>query len=136
VIAVAICVAAGISLGVNAYRIASTLLTAATGLAIVASLRVRWWNALLVGPTMQFLGRISYSLYLLHLCVGWRTVVVIREWMGESYSTFHAYAAFAIGMAVSIAAASVMYILIERPSITLARRIRLPQRSAAVPAPG
>lgn len=135
-VAVATCVVAGVSLGVNAYRITSTLLTAATGLAIVASLRARWWNALLVGPTMQFLGRISYSLYLLHLCVGWRTVVVVRELIGESYSTIHAYAAFAIGMAASIAAASVMYMLIERPSITLARRIRLPQRNSPVAASG
>ena len=135
VAAVAMCVAAGVVLGVNAYRVTSTLLTAATGLAIVASLHARWWNALLVGPTMQFLGRISYSLYLLHLVVGWRTVVVVREWIGASYSTIHAYAAFAIGMGVSIAAASVMYVLIERPSIALARRIRLPQRSAAVAAP-
>ena len=128
--AVTLCVVGGIALGANTYRITSTLLTAATGLAILASLRVRWWNALLIGPTMQFLGRISYSLYLLHLCVGWRAVVVVRELFGASYSTLHAYAAFAIGMAVSIAAASVMYILIERPSIALARRIRLPQREA------
>jgi peptidoglycan/LPS O-acetylase OafA/YrhL len=108
------------------------LLTAGTGLAILASLRVGWWNALLTGPKMQFLGRISYSLYLLHLCVGWRTVVLIRELLGTSYSTVYAYAAFAIGMAVSIAAASVMYMLIERPSIALARKIRLPQRGAPV----
>lgn len=133
VAAVAACVVGGIVLGANAYRITSTLLTAATGLAILASLRVRWWNALLIGPTMQFLGRISYSLYLLHLCVGWRAVVVVRELFGESYSTLHAYAAFAIGMAVSIAAASVMYVLIERPSIALARKIRLPQREALPP---
>jgi hypothetical protein len=132
VAAVAACVVGGILFGVNAYRIGSTLLTAATGLAILASLRVRWWNALLIGPTMQFLGRISYSLYLLHLVVGWRSVVVIRELLGTSYSTIYAYLAFAVGMAVSIAAASVMYILIERPSIALARKIRLPQR---VPVP-
>lgn len=134
VAAVAACVIGGVLFGDNAYRIASTLLTAGTGLAILASLRVRWWNALLIGPTMQFLGRISYSLYLLHLCVGWRAVVVVRELLGTSYSTVHAYAAFAIGMAASIAAASVMYMVIERPSIALARKIRLPQRvpSAAV----
>jgi hypothetical protein len=136
VAAVGTCVVAGVLFGADAYRIASTSLTAATGLAIVASLRVQWWNALLIGPTMQFLGRISYSLYLLHLCVGWRTVVLVRELFGASYSTLHAYFAFAIGMAASIAAASVMYMLIERPSIALARRIRLPQQRATAVATG
>jgi peptidoglycan/LPS O-acetylase OafA/YrhL len=136
VAAVAACVVGGIVFGGNAYRVASTLLTAATGLAILASLRVRWWKALLIGPTMQFLGRISYSLYLLHICVGWRAVVLVRELFGASYSTVHAYVAFAIGMAASIAAAWVMYALIERPSIALARKIQLPQRSVAAVASG
>jgi hypothetical protein len=128
VAAAGLCVIGGMLFGENAYRITSTLLTSGTGLAILASARAYWWNALLAGRTMQFLGRISYSLYLLHLCVGWRTTVLVREFFGASYSTLHAYAAFAIGMAVSIAAASVMYVLIERPSIALARKIRLPQR--------
>lgn len=134
VAATASCIVGGVLFGVTAYRITSTLLTAGTALAILASWRVGWWNALLIGRTMQFLGRISYSLYLLHVCVGWRTVVLVRELFGTSYSTLHAYAAFAIGMAASVAAASVMYIVIERPSIALARKIRLPQRepSAAV----
>lgn len=132
--AVAACAVGGILFGGSAYRIASTLLTAATGLAILGSLRARWWNALLIGPTMQFLGRISYSLYLLHVCVGWRAIVVVRELFGDSYSTVHAYAAFAIGMASSIVAAWVMYVIIERPSIALARKIRLPQRRTTAPA--
>jgi peptidoglycan/LPS O-acetylase OafA/YrhL len=132
---VAACVVSGLLFGGTAYRVTSILLTAGTGLAILGSLRARWWNALLVGPTMQFLGRISYSLYLLHVCVGWRAVVLVRELFGASYSTLHAYAAFAIGMAASITAAWVMYALIERPSIALARKIRLPQRDAPVPVP-
>lgn len=129
VVASALCVVGGTLFGADSYRIISTLLTAGTALAIIGSWRSPWWNALLVGPTMQFFGRISYSLYLLHLCVGWRAIVVVRELFGASYTTFHAYLAFAIGMAVSIAAATVMYALIEGPSIALARKIRLPQRA-------
>lgn len=81
---------------------------------------------------MQFLGRISYSLYLLHLCIGWRVVVLVRELFGDSYSTSHAYVAFVIGMIASIVSAALMYLLIERPSISFARKIRLPQRLAVV----
>ena len=79
---------------------------------------------------MQFLGRISYSLYLLHLVVGWRATVLVRELIGPSYSTGHAYAAFAIGLTASIVAAWIMYVVIERPAISLARQIRLPQRTS------
>lgn len=129
-----LCIAGGLLFGATAYRTISTLLTAGTGLAILASLRMQWWNDLLTGRTMQFLGRISYSLYLLHLCVGWRATVLVRELFGASYSTAHAYLAFAIGMAASIAAASIMYVLIESPAIALARKIRLPKREDPVPA--
>lgn len=131
VLASAFCIVGGVVLGETTYRIVSTSLTAATGLAILASWKYDWWNALLRGPTMQFLGRISYSLYLLHVCVGWRAVVLVREIAGASYSTALAYLAFAIGMAVSIVAAWIMYAIVERPAIALARKIRLPQREAA-----
>ena len=126
------CVVSGAWFGIDGYRVISTLLTAGTGLAILASWKSRWWNSLLVGPAMQFLGRISYSLYLLHLCVGWRVVVLVRELFGDSYSTSHAYVAFFIGMMASIVSAALMYLLIERPSISFARKIRLPQRLAVV----
>lgn len=127
----ALCVVGGLIFGADDYRVTSTLLTAATSVAILASLRFSWWNSLLIGPTMQFLGWISYSLYLLHTCVGWRATVLTRELLGDSYSTATAYFAFAVGLTVSIVAAWIMYLLIERPAIHLARKIRLPQRPSA-----
>jgi len=129
VAACAACVIGGLAFGINSYRVASTLLTAGTALAILASMRVAWWSSLLTGPTMQFLGRISYSLYLLHLCVGWRTTVLIRELLASRYTTAWAYVAFATGIAVSIVAAWIAHAAVEQPAIKLARRIRLPQRS-------
>lgn len=135
VVASALCVFGGVVFGMNTYRIVSTLLTAGTGLAILATWRLHWWNAWLSSRPMQFLGRISYSLYLLHLCVGWRATVLVREIIGASYSTVYAYLAFAIGMATSLVAASIMYAAIERPAIALARKIRLPQREVPASAP-
>jgi peptidoglycan/LPS O-acetylase OafA/YrhL len=127
----ALCVICGWAFSVDGYRLTSTLLTAATGIAILASLRYSWWNSLMIGPGMQFLGRISYSLYLLHSSIGWRATVVTRELFGNSYSTAAAYVAFAVGLAASIFASYIMYLLIERPAINLARKIRLPQRHGA-----
>jgi peptidoglycan/LPS O-acetylase OafA/YrhL len=127
----ALCVICGLAFSVDGYRLTSTLLTAATGIAILASLRYSWWNSLMIGPGMQFLGRVSYSLYLLHSSIGWRATVVTRELFGNSYSTAAAYVAFAVGLGASIFASYIMYLLIERPAINLARKIRLPQRHAA-----
>lgn len=129
-----LCVAGGLVFGIDEYRVTSTLLTAATGIAILASLRVSWWNALLIGPTMQFLGRISYSLYLLHTAIGWRATALTRELLGSHYSTVGAYFAFFVGLTASIIGAWLLYVLIERPAINIARKVRLPQRrDAAAP---
>lgn len=124
----ALSVAGGLAFGADNYRVTSTLLTAATGLAILGSLWLPWWNSLLIGPTMQFLGRISYSLYLLHTAVGWRATALTRELIGSHYSTATAYFAFFVGLGASIFGAWVMYRVIERPAVGLARKIRLPQR--------
>ncbi len=131
----ALCVAGGLVFGADDYRVTSTLLTAATGVAILASLRLSWWNSLLIAPTMQFLGRISYSLYLLHTAIGWRATALTRELLGSHYSTAAAYFAFFVGLAASIIGAWIMYVLIERPAINIARKVRLPQRrDASAPA--
>lgn len=122
------CIAGAAAFGADGYRVISTLVTAATGLAILASLRFAWWNSLMVGPSMQFLGRISYSLYLIHTSIGWRTTVLAREMMGSAYSTAAAYLAFGLGVLASVVGAWVMYLLIERPAISIARKIPLPQR--------
>ncbi len=122
------CVLGAAAFGINAYRVISTLITAATALAILASFKFRGWNSLLIGPSMQFLGKISYSLYLLHLCIGWRTTVLVRELLGDAYSTLAAYFAFALGVIASVMGAWIMHLLIERPSIQIARKIELPRR--------
>lgn len=121
-------IAGGLMFGADNYRVTSTILTAATGLAILGSLWLPWWNALLIGPTMQFLGRISYSLYLLHTVIGWRATALTRELIGSQYSTVAAYFAFFVGLGASIFGAWVMYVLIERPAVNIARKIRLPRR--------
>ena len=130
VLALALCIVGGSLFGLDDYRVTSTLLTAGTSVAILLSLRSRWWNSLLIGPIAQFLGRTSYSLYLIHNMIGWRAVVLTRELLGSSYNTATAYLAFSVGLGASIFGAWVMYVAIERPAIQLARRIPLPQRSA------
>ncbi|MFC4312573.1 acyltransferase family protein [Steroidobacter flavus] len=128
IVSVVLCVVAAVMFGSSTYRVAAPLVTAATGIAIVCSFHFASWRRLLAGPVMQFLGRISYSLYLLHLGIGWRATVLVRELIGANYSTVWAYVAFICGMLTSIVAAWIMNVLIERPAMRLARTIELPKR--------
>lgn len=131
VAALTLCGVGGIVFGYDHYRTTSTLVTIGTSVAILSSLRLNWWKSLLTGPTMQFLGRISYSLYLLHSLIGWRATVATRELLGAHYSTLTAYFAFFVGVAVSIIGSWIMYVIVERPAINIARHVRLPQRKVA-----
>lgn len=75
----------------------------------------RW----LSDPIMQFLGRISYSLYLFHPLVGWEAkAFAIR------YLHFNVWIAFAFGAATSVISAWVAYLFIERPAVAASRRIK------------
>jgi len=125
-----VCIVGALGFASTAYGLETTLLTVATGLAILASSKFSKWNSTLTGPFMQFLGRISYSLYLLHLPVGWRTVVIAREVIGDSYDTAWAWLVFGLGLGSSVLASWLMYVLIEGHAIRLARKIKLPQRRA------
>ncbi|WP_116813266.1 acyltransferase family protein [Steroidobacter cummioxidans] len=127
IVSVMLCLGAAVLFGADAYRVTALLVTVATAVGIVCSLHFPR-RGLLEGASMQFLGRISYSLYLLHLAIGWRATVLVRELIGSHYSTAWAYFAFAVGMAASIVAAWIANVLIEQPAIRLARTIDLPKR--------
>ncbi|MFL5637927.1 MAG: acyltransferase family protein [Gemmatimonadaceae bacterium] len=109
------------------YRIRSTevALLAAVAIAFV-SLTGRL-ETLLSGRVIQFLGRISYSLYLIHLSIGWRFISVIRRKVGPELGPLMGSATFIGGVLVSVIAAWLMYIALEAPSVRLARKIRLPR---------
>lgn len=76
------------------------------------------WNY----PVLQYLGRISYSLYLSHLTV---LIIVLRgayKLTGENEKM--ALVWFVISGIVCIGVAHLFYMLVERPSIALGARLR------------
>lgn len=75
----------------------------------------------------QFLGRISYSLYLIHPVLGWRLIMTLRELNDWSFTAVQAWMAMVVGVGISVAAAWTMCRLIEVPSIRACREIRLDQ---------
>jgi peptidoglycan/LPS O-acetylase OafA/YrhL len=71
----------------------------------------------LSGRIPQFLGRISYSLYLTHLIVGWYALALALRFVSKP-------AAFMIGMSVALGTAYAWYVVIERPAVRLSHKIR------------
>lgn len=88
--------------------------------ALATSLAVAFVRLPMPKP-VQWLGMISYSLYLLHIPIGGR-VINLGMRLGDGMGVRVAVLVAAI--VVSIAAAYVAYILVEKPAHRLARRIR------------
>ena len=115
-------VACGLLAGVHALTIAVALATSAI---LLLAGRTDGMSRWLSGPLIQFLGRISYSLYLFHAIVGWSAISLFKRlWPGQ-LGVAGSAGAFVFGVGVSIATAWVVYRLVELPSIALSRRIPL-----------
>ena len=84
---------------------------------------------------LQFLGTISYSLYLYHASVGWRALSLAQRTWGMSLPPLVGVTAWLLSLVLVLAVATALWWLVERPSMRLARRVTLPRRSAPVPEP-
>lgn len=104
---------AGNCLTVGKAAAIAGLLTAA----VIAFVRVRI-------RALVMLGAISYSLYLLHVPVGYRALNLFTRWMGPGL------AATLISLGVSIVAAVAFYWAVEKPSQRLAALVRLKGKRA------
>lgn len=82
---------------------------------------------------------INYSLYLYHSSVGWRFVSLSQKLMPGPWTGPTAVGVYAAGIVVSILFSTLLWWLVERPFLSLSRRIRLPLRPlpspTTVPAP-
>jgi peptidoglycan/LPS O-acetylase OafA/YrhL len=87
---------------------------------IVLALEIPKIRAFLEGKVPQWLGRISYSLYLIHVPL---MLVLFPVLLGRMS---FALASLAV-IAASLGAASVMYISVEAPSIRLGHRLVAPR---------
>ena len=76
---------------------------------------------------LQFLGLISYSLYLIHADIGWRVIKVTQILLGGRSGILIDWFEFLLGVGVSVLAAWIMYRLIETPSLNLCKRVNMKQ---------
>lgn len=107
----------------------------AAAVIVLSSRRIgaRGW---LAGPAHQFLGKLSYSLYLMHPLVGWSTISVLKKLFGDAPSIALGLAYMAAGIVASIASAWILWRAVELPAIRWSRKVPMPQAAApaAVPA--
>jgi peptidoglycan/LPS O-acetylase OafA/YrhL len=89
-------------------------------LVIVFALEIPTVTVFLEGKVAQWLGRISYSLYLIHVPV---LLVLFPLLLGRMPLSLAAL----IAIAASLSAATVLYILIEAPAIELGHRLAAPR---------
>jgi peptidoglycan/LPS O-acetylase OafA/YrhL len=100
-------------------------IVAAVGLSTAfAILTVTWQNRVL-----HFLGTLSYSIYLVHLPVGARVIQFAERFHSGMLVKLLILAG---ALAVTIAAAYLMYWLVERPAQTYAGRIKMRRPAAPV----
>ncbi|WP_457329419.1 acyltransferase family protein [Rhizobacter sp. P5_C2] len=102
--------------------------------ALVLVLSSRWVAARgwLSGALHQFLGKLSYSLYLMHPIVGWSTISVLKKLFGDHPSVPLGLLYMACGIGTSIVAAWILYRAVELPAIRWSKKVPMPR--AAVPA--
>ena len=80
---------------------------------------------------LQFLGAISYSLYLYHASVGWRVVSLAQHFAGNSLPPLLGVVTWVTAVGAAIVVGYVGWRFIERPSMQFSKRITLPERADA-----
>jgi peptidoglycan/LPS O-acetylase OafA/YrhL len=115
------CVAAALATGSPAAWVA-----AGTGLGIYAAGRTGRIDTLLSGSVFRYLGRISYSFYLLHPLVGTNFIRVVQRVLSPDapLNPWLAAVLFVAAIVASVVASHLLYRLIELPSHRVSRRIR------------
>lgn len=110
-----------------------TVVAVATAVSIIIVGKLGKLSSALNWKWSQYLGRISYSLYLVHPLVGHRILGLAVHRFGNPPSPIISWLVFLTATAASIMAAILMNKLIERPSQALSKRVAL-QSSLRLPA--
>ena len=79
---------------------------------------------MLRSPALQWLGRVSFSLYLVHVPVALALAYAL-------HGTLPAAAIAALTVVLALPAAAVFYVAVERPSLLLSRRAAVSTRPSS-----
>lgn len=82
-------------------------------------------HTLLKGAVFQYLGKISYSLYLIHWVIGIKFMdFMIRLFGNHIENTLQASALIAVTLILTLLASHVFYQLIELPTLRLSHKFK------------
>lgn len=112
----------GVRLSAGAFS--ELLVTGFAVMTCLASVKAPSFNAITAWPPLQFLGRISYSLYLYHASIVGRISALTLQVSGTA-GILLPWIGFAAGVAVSVLFAFVVHRVLEAPMMRLSRRIDL-----------
>ena len=102
-----------------------TIVVLVSTICFTSVVRPAWDRHFQLRP-LQSLGRISYSLYLFHGWVAWRTVALAQLILGKSLSPGAGVLAVTAAIGASIVVATVGFWIVERPALKLAHEVTLP----------
>jgi peptidoglycan/LPS O-acetylase OafA/YrhL len=109
-----------ISVSVKAFGIAGILSSSL----IFTLWRTDLLDTALTRIELQYLGKISYTLYLLHPEVGWKTISLGKHVLHDYMTPVLAGIIFIMGIFVSILFAHIFHIALERPSLWLSSKLK------------
>lgn len=98
----------------------------ACGVSIVLLGRAGLLATALDWPWLQYLGRISYSLYLIHFPVAHLVTTLAQKWLGGPLTPPVAAVTLLVALLASLLAAHGLHLFVEAPSVRLANRFRKP----------
>jgi len=85
-------------------------------------------GSVLGGRVLQFLGKISYSLYVFHRPIAERWIVLLESLLGPRFDIAWAWVAFITALAIALVVSELAWRFIEAPTMRLSKRIRLPSK--------
>ena len=98
----------------------------APALTLMVIVSAREWRGVpfLKSTFVQWLGRISYSLYLTHAVIGWVTISLLARFLRQFDSPPITVGIFGGGLVASLVFAFMFYRVIEKPSLVISRKLK------------
>jgi len=93
------------------------------GLFIFCLWRWKDLDSLLADPVFQYLGTISYTLYLVHPDIGWKAISLGQDFFDGEMSTIASLLVFIMAFLLSMLGAHVLHVVFEKPSLWLCQQL-------------
>jgi peptidoglycan/LPS O-acetylase OafA/YrhL len=98
------------------------------GVITCAFIYILWRKDLLdsvfTGKGFQFIGTISYTLYLIHPDIGWKVISIGKLLFSNHMSPFISGILFIFGLVSSIIFAYLLHLIVEKPTLHLCNRLK------------